>query len=115
MATFSYTPDFEGRKNTTPKVTIAKFGDSYEQRQADGINGLPKVWNLTFSLRENSEADAIEAFLEARAGVEAFDWTPPYEVTAVRVKCSLPWERTWTKATRSTISCVFEQVFEPSV
>lgn len=114
MATFSYTPDFLSQKKTKPDVLQIKFGDGYEQRQAFGINTRAKVWSLSFKLRENSEADAIEAFLEARNGVEAFDWTEPYGSTAEKWVCR-EWSRTIEKAQRSTITCTFEQVFEPSL
>lgn len=114
MSTFSYTADFFAQKKTKPEVLQVRFGDGYEQRQAFGINTQMTTWTLTFKMRENSEADAIEAFLIARGAVEAFDWTEPYGSTAERWVCR-EWTRTVEKATRSTISCTFEKVFEPSV
>lgn len=113
MSTFSYTPDFFAQKKIKPEVLVVKF-QGYEQRQAFGINTQVKMWNLSFKMRENSEADAIEAFLIARNGVESFDWTEPYGSTVERWVCR-EWSRTVEKATRSTISCTFEIVYEPSV
>lgn len=114
MAEFTYIPDVSSRKKVTPAVTRIKFGDSYEQRQAWGINNRAKSWSLTFLLKTNTEADEIEAFLEARNGVEAFDWTEPNGTTLERWVCR-EWDRTVEKAMRSTIVCTFEQVFEPGV
>ena len=113
MAEFTWTPDFLAQKKTKPNVNAIKMGDGYEQRQAFGINTLNQMYTLTFKLRENTEADEIEDFLEARSAVEAFDWTPPYEVTATRWVCR-EWTRTIEKATRSTINCTFEKIYEPS-
>lgn len=113
MPTFTYTADFSAQKKSKPDVLMIKFGDGYEQRQAFGINNVKKMWSLTFSYRENSEADAIEAFLVARNAVESFTWTEPYGSTAELWVCR-EWTRTIEKATRSTITATFEQVFDPS-
>jgi phage-related protein len=112
VSTFSYTPDFGGPKSSEPSVRIIKFGDGYEQRQAFGINTIKKSWDLTFAQRENADADIIEAFFEARGATESFTWTPPYESTAIQVVCR-NWTRVFEKASRSSISAKFEQVYEP--
>ena len=114
MEIFTYTPDFMASKKNKPNVLQIKLGDGYEQRQAFGLNTRAKVWSLTFKIRENSEADLIEAFFEARNAVEAFLWTEPYGSTQETWVCR-EWTRVSEKATRSTITTTFEQVFEPSV
>ena len=112
MATFTWTPSFAARASYKPRVRVARFGDGYEQRQADGLNVRAAVWSLTFDNRDNTEAAALLAFLQSRNAVEAFDWTPPYEASAIRVVC-----REWSKSiplyNSTTISAQFEQVFEP--
>lgn len=114
METFSYTADFLASKKSKPIVSQIKYGDGYEQRQAFGINNLSKSWSLTFAQRESAEGDAIEAFLEARNAVESFLWTDPFESTAEVWVCR-EWDRVLEKSLRSTITCVFERVYEPSV
>ena len=112
MATFTWTPSFAARANYRPRVRVVRFADGYEQRQADGINARAASWALTFQNRDNTETAALLAFLEARNAVEAFDWTPPYEATAIRVVC-----REWAKSVdvynSTTMTAQFEQVFEP--
>lgn len=110
MAYFRHVPDFGANAMMKPNVRTTKFGDGYEQRQANGINNKPRQWSLSFSMRDNAEADAIEAFLEARGGVEAFDWTDP-RMKTVRVKCA-QWNRIADRYNLSTITATFEQVFE---
>lgn len=112
MAIFTWTPEFGATEEKKPRVRTVSFGDGYEQRARDGINTNPSKWTLQFNMRDNDETAAISAFLNERGGSEAFDWTPPYEVTAIRVVC-----RTWTKAlvkfNLNNISATFEQVYEP--
>jgi phage-related protein len=112
MATFpSVSPDYGASKRAQPNVRVAQFGSGYSQRTTFGLNQDPKVWSLTWNYLESTDANSVEDFLEARAGVEAFDWTPPDDTTAYKWIC-----RQWTKAMpvglRFTITATFEQVFE---
>lgn len=112
MATFTNTPDFGAQVTIKPRVRLAQFGDGYEQRQADGINTMPQTWNLTFANRSDDEAAEIMSFLSARNAVEAFDWTPPNDLTPIRAICR-EWSKMVNKANLNTITAQFIQVFEP--
>jgi len=112
MATFTHTPDFGAQAAYKPRVRVTAFGDGYEQRVADGINVRPQMWNLQFNNRTNTEAASILTFLEARNAVEAFDWTPPNEETAIKVVCR-EWTKTVARANLNTVQATFHQVFEP--
>ena len=112
MATFSYSPSFAAIEKSMPKVRVVQFGDGYEQRtQGPGLQLDPKVWQLTFDNRNNTERDNIITFLEARKGTESFTWTPP-RGSAGKYVCA-----DWTTDMRvpgySTIKTTFRQVFEP--
>ena len=75
------TPTYGLTKSSAPNIRTTVFGDGFEQRTTFGLNQNPKVFNLTFEKSE-SDADAIEAFLDARAKVaESFTFTPPGEGT----------------------------------
>jgi hypothetical protein len=52
-----------------------------------GFNQNPKVYNLTFEVSE-TDADTIEAFLDARAAVESFNFTPPGEGSSSKIHLS---------------------------
>lgn len=112
MAIFTYTPDFGAQVQIKPRVRAVAFGDGYEQRLADGINQQPQVWTLDWQNRDNSETAAIKSFLATRAGVEAFDWTPPNESTAILVVCR-EWNVTTVRFNLNNINATFTQVFEP--
>lgn len=111
MATFTYTPSFEATESSQPRVRKFQAGDGYEQRIRFGLRTDPKEWSLTFANRTDSERDAILAFLEARGGVENFDWTPP-RGTAGKYVCE-EWQATLSNCNNNQIRATFRQVFEP--
>ena len=111
MATFTYTPSFEATESSKPRAQKFQAGDGYEQRVRFGLNTDPKEWSLIFSERTDSERDAILAFLEARAAVESFDWTPPRGI-AGKYLCE-EWQVTMRNYNFNTIQATFRQVFEP--
>ena len=111
MATFpSIKPTYGASKNSQPVVNRVQFGSGYEQRVVRGINQNPKIWDLTFVVSE-TDSDTIEAFLDARAGQENFDWTPPGSSTAYKWVCE-SWSKTIPYLNRATITAQFRQVFE---
>ena len=111
MATFTYTPSFEATESSRPRVRTTQFGDGYRQSVRFGLNTDPKEWSLTFMNRTNVERDSILSFLEARGGVESFDWTPP-RGTAGKYLCA-EWQATLINYNNNTVQATFRQVFEP--
>lgn len=110
MATFSYTPDFGATKKLQPRINSISFGDGYEQRATFGINNNPQTWNLSFSNRADSEAEAIDEFLTARGGMESFLWTP-YNESQGRYICK-EWSKSIDRYNGNTIQATFIQVYE---
>jgi phage-related protein len=111
MATFTYTPSFEATESSRPRTRRFQAGDGYEQRIRFGLQTDAKEWGLTFSERTDTERDSILSFLEARAAVESFDWTPP-RGTAGKYVCE-EWQVTMRAYNFNTIQATFRQVFEP--
>ena len=113
MATFpDFDPQYSATKRSQPIQRITQFGDGYQQRTSFGLNQDPKVWNLTFNVKD-SDADTIETFLEARGKDGAsFDWSPPDETTTYKWICR-GFGREMFDSDRSRITASFEQVFEP--
>lgn len=110
MTTFTYIPSYTASSRTEPKIVSVKFGDGYEQRFAFGINTKPRVWDLEFNGKTESEADAIENFFLARGGVESFDWSPPTGSTGKWIVRG--WNRQITDLDIHNISASFEEVFD---
>lgn len=111
MATFTYTPSFEATESSKPRVRKFQAGSGYEQRIRFGLNTDPKEWSLTFMNRTDAERDAILAFLEARGGVQNFDWTPP-RGDAGKYVCE-EWQATLLNYNNNTVQATFREVFEP--
>lgn len=109
--TFSFTLDFNPDKSVEPRVLKSKFGDGYEQRVSSGLNTMPAIWQVSFTNRETSEVDAIEAFLKGQRGVDYFYWTPPDESDPIKVVCG-KWNAGKPYAGMRSITATFEQVFD---
>ena len=110
MTTFTYIPSYGASQKKKPIVNSFRFGDGYEQREQFGINQNPRVWNLSFNGRTATEADAIEAFLDAAKGVSYFNWTPPTGA-AGRWICR-EWDRAIVDIDCHNIGASFEEVFD---
>lgn len=113
MATFpAISPTYGAQKTSRPTNRVVKFGDGYEQVLRFGLNQNPKTWNLTWEVSE-TDADTIEAFLDARANDgDAFDWTPPDSATSFKWRCD-EWSKAIPYLNRASISATFRQVYEP--
>ncbi|RKH93612.1 phage tail protein [Corallococcus sp. AB038B] len=86
MERFPFTPDYGAQADAAPRVRRAQFGDGYSQRSGDGLNPVLRRWALQFSNLAKLNADALEAFLRARAGVEPFEFVTPDTAWSVAVQ-----------------------------
>jgi len=114
MATFpSITPKYGQQKRSAPNTRTVRFADGYEHRILFGLaqNQNPKIFNFTFEVSE-TDADTIETFLDARAGTESFDFTPPGEASSSKFVCE-GWSKSIPYLNRATIQATFREVFEP--
>ena len=107
------TPDFGSSRKSEPNVRRVQFGDGYETRLTYGLNQNPRIWNLKWTAKDSTDADAIEAFFDARAADNAsFDWTPLDDTTSYKWVVE-NWQRDHRYANVNTITATFRQVFEP--
>ena len=113
MAAFPTTvaPDFGFKKISKPNIRITQFGSGYSQRSTFGINQNLKIYRLKWQNISETDADEIETFLDARAGVENFDYTPPGESASKKLICR-DWNKTIPYLNRATINATFEEVAE---
>jgi phage-related protein len=70
-------PSAGSNEKRTFNVLKTSFGDGYQQRAAAGINSARTVWQLSWQGLTTTNANTVEAFIEARGGHESFYWTPP--------------------------------------
>ena len=107
MATFTWIPSKEAVEASKPRKRVVSFGDGYEHRIGWGLNRDLKTWRLPFNNKTDADREAILTFLEARAGAEAFDSTPPLGVSGKYVVDD--WEAQLACA-RNSFTLTFRQV-----
>ena len=113
MATFpSITPSYGTRKASSPQVRQVQFGDGYSMRAVFGLNQNLKIYNPSWKNISETDADTISDFLDARAGQESFDWTPPGESSSSKFICQ-SWSKSISYKNRATIQASFQEVAEP--
>lgn len=117
-AVFNFTCSVGNRQATKPKNLVARFGDGYSHRVADGINNVVREWDVTFINQPLSVASAIVTFLEtaglgdtALYGNTYFLWTPPDEQTQYKVICE-DFSVEYASAISRTITAKFIQVYD---
>lgn len=111
MPTFSWVPSFTLDLTEEPRVLSARFGDGYEQLAADGIHPVTRKFQVQFNGRDNTEAEAILAFLRERSGWQSFDWTPPLSGEAAGKFVCRSWGRGLSRPKDNRMSLVFEERF----
>ena len=120
MATFpSIQPTYGIRKKSAPRTRTVRFADGYEHRILFGLaqHQNPKEFSLTYEVSE-TDADTIEAFLDARANDSAsFDFPnnhlPGETASKFKFVCE-NWNKSIPYNNRATIRATFRQVFEPA-
>ena len=94
-------------------VVKAQFGDGYRQVAPAGLNWQRQVWTVRHASIEVAIADEIEAFIRPKLEIEAFNWMPPRQGTALRFVCT-SFQRTIDEdPTTHSITMRFEQDFAP--
>jgi phage-related protein len=105
-------PSYGIRKVSAPTVRQVQFGDGYIQRTVFGLNQNLKSYSPKWNNISETDADTISDFLDARAGQESFDWTPPGESSSSKFICQ-SWSKSISYKNRATIQASFEEVAEP--
>jgi len=109
MASLVASPDYSAAKIQKQRIIKHRFGDGYEVRRPDGLNTKLKEWSLTFR-RDIDFITSLDTFLNARGGVESFNWTDPNGYAAVWV-CEEHSE-VFDEIAWHTITCTFREVPE---
>lgn len=97
MAEFLWAESAGAERTVEPRIARTQFGDGYVQEAPDGLNPITEEWSFTLRGLDPATGNEVEAFLQARVspvlGLEAFDWVPPWQTTALRWTCP-SWKRT---------------------
>lgn len=108
-------PDKGITRTSTPRVLVARFGDGYEQRLADGINSINETFRVTFNNRTKEEIDDITAYLGSLNGTTAFTYTIPDSnnsgETDIKVVCDT-FTQNYSYGDFYSASATFRRVYE---
>lgn len=105
---FTWKPDVGVSGEVTHRKIETQFGDGYTQAVGDGINTKTDKQQVSFT-EKSADIIAIMAFLDARAGVTSFTWTPP-----LGVQCKWragPYTRVSLGADVYRLTVTFQQVY----
>ena len=108
-------PSYSVKKKSKPNIRSVRFADGFEQRIFFGLaqHQNPKIFNFNWNNITETESDALELFLDARAeDGKSFTYQPLGEAASMKFKCE-EWTKTIDFPNRATISATFIQVFEP--
>ena len=105
-------PDYNSTKQSSIVVREVQFGDGYKKVVSYGWNNDLKKYNFKFENKTTVEKNTIVDFLEARKGVDPFDFTPPDQSSSSKYLCK-EWQETFVAANAHTITVVFEEVAIP--
>lgn len=95
---------------TAPNVLQAAFGDGYVQRTPFGVNPLRRSWRLDWSPCWKDTALYIIGFARAHGAATPFWWTPPRELSPVRVVCPT-WRDSPSSWVHDVVSLSFTEDF----
>lgn len=91
------------------KLLKATFGDGYTQAARDGLNAIQQVYELRWDVLTRGQADAIETFLEARAGTTPFLYQHPGTPAAIKMTCD-----EWSREEAANRLCAFRATLRQS-
>lgn len=113
-AILTFDPKWCPRVNASAEVTYrirkTQFGDGFTQVAGDGINSKRQEWALEFVGTE-SYIRQIKDFLDNKAGISSFFWTPPLG-TKTLWRCE-SYKPTQIDRNNFSLSCTFVQSFAP--
>lgn len=101
---------------TAPRVLVARFGDGYEQRLADGINTIEEQYEVSFLNRPKAEIDDLIVYFDAKGGVTSFNFTIPDtnaspQEKVVKVVCA-NYTRVYVNTNCYSCTATFRRVYE---
>lgn len=108
-AQFTWRPDLGAERSVASTAKATKFDDGYEVRITTSLNVTPRKWSVSFTTALTAHK-AILAFLDARKGIESFQWTDPLGDTAL-YKC-VDWKSNQEGFGVFKVNGTFEEVFE---
>ena len=96
-------------RSTKINVSIAKFGDGYEQRVRNGINPKTETFNVSFKAKTNNETKVLTAFFDNKTGAN-FDIVINGET--IKAACEA-YSVTYAQDNAHNVQTQLRRVYEP--
>lgn len=96
--------------NSSPKVSVVKFSDGYEQRIVDGVFNLLLSADVTFEGRDEKEAAAILHFFSVLKGRDPFIGTLPHPYDSPKLYVCREWSCNYVFYNNYSIKASFDEV-----
>lgn len=93
------------------RVKKISFGDNYQQRAGDGLNGKSTNWAISVD-NDYEYVKRVRDFIDDHKGYMSFLWTPPNYPGPLRFTCAGYTENPHV-GSQSKLTATFEQVFFP--
>jgi phage-related protein len=113
-------PSYATTVDIVPRINSVKFGDGYEQRSKDGLNVVPKIWDVTFQNRSLTVVTALKKFFEGdtyvynREPQEYFWWEPPEPWNLMEKYVCDKFTVSYNEYNSYTLRATLRQVFDAS-
>lgn len=98
-------------KSIMHRTLTNQYGDGYSQRAADGLNSNVDQWDVYWIPVTSADRTTIVTALDAVGGWDYLTWTPPGDVSAIKVVLKDKYTMRFV-ADRYQISATFIQVFD---
>ncbi len=107
--TKEFTFDRNIQRQTVFNVTVATFGDGYEQRARNGINPKNETFAVTFNNKTNEEIEVISAFLDNKTGA---NFNIVLNGQTIKVACE-QYSITYGNVNNQSLQTSLRRVYEP--
>jgi phage-related protein len=104
-------PDVSSSGSHKFRTLKAQFGDAYSQRAADGINPLESDYNFTWTKGTVANFNSMKAFMDARGGYQAFNYTIPGAASPSKFICE-QYGEIWEEGALKGFSATLKRVYD---
>lgn len=99
-------------RTTTRDILVAKNGNGYEHRMANGINYKRDVWSVSWEGLNTTDKNTVITFLETVSDGSTITWTSPFDTVEKKYVLDGDYSIQDTGGAIFTITCPLRQVYD---
>jgi len=105
-------PAQSSTKTVNYRVTRVSFGNGYEQRSVDGLNGKRDSWRLVYENLNLTDLATLTSFFDGLGGATYFTWIPIGESVSKNWITNGDYTVTIATGNLHTLSVPIQQVYD---